>query len=82
MHPKVLEAITECLKNHFGNPASETHTLGWYAQELVTIARERVARAIGATPEEICFTSGATESNNQALRESSIGAFDDRKLCM
>ncbi len=68
LHPKVLEAITECLKHHFGNPASSTHTMGWYSQELVTIARERVARAMAATPQEIYFTSGATESNNLALK--------------
>lgn len=52
----------------FGNPHSRGHALGWRAAEAVDKAREQVARAVGATPSEIVFTSGATESNNLALR--------------
>lgn len=59
-----MPALTE----HFGNPASTTHSYGWFAEELVSIAREHLARLINAKPEEIIFTSGATESNNLAIR--------------
>jgi len=55
------------LNKHFGNPSSTTHSYGWYTEELVQIAREQIASAINANPEEIVFTSGATESNNLAI---------------
>ncbi len=73
--PQVLEAMLPVFKTHFGNPASKTHAYGWHAEELVQIAREQVAELIGATPEEILFTSGGTESNNLAI----IGAYQSRK---
>ena len=55
---------------HFGNPASSSHAWGWKAQEAVEAARREVAALIGATAREIVFTSGATESNNFAIRAS------------
>lgn len=66
--PRVLEEMIPCFSIHFGNPSSTIHEYGWYAAELVTIARERVAALIGGRPEEVIFTSGATESNNLALK--------------
>ena len=68
MDPEVLATMLPVFEKHCGNPSSSTHTFGWYAAELVEIAREQVAEAIGASAEEIVFTSGATESNNLALR--------------
>jgi cysteine desulfurase len=66
--PRVLEAMLPYFVETFGNPASSTHEWGWKAQEAVDRARAEVASAIGSTPREIVFTSGATESTNLALR--------------
>jgi cysteine desulfurase len=66
--PRVLERLVEVQREHFGNPASSSHAYGWAAARLVEEAREEVARLIGATSREIVFTSGATESNNLALK--------------
>ncbi len=59
--------MTEVYKSHFGNASSSTHPYGWYAAEIVQIAREEVASLMNAEPDEIVFTSGATEANNLAI---------------
>lgn len=66
--PRVLEAMLPCFKEHFGNAASRNHPFGWQAEKLVEKARAQVARLIHADPKEIVFTSGATESDNLALK--------------
>ncbi len=64
---RVLEAMLPYLKENYGNPASSTHAFGWTAEAAVDVAREELAQAIGASPEEVFFTSGATEADNWAL---------------
>ena len=64
---RVLDAMLPYLKGDFGNPSSATHAYGWTASAAVDLAREELAEAIGASPEEITFTAGATESDNMAL---------------
>jgi cysteine desulfurase len=66
--PRVLDAMLPYFTRHFGNPASLTHAYGWEAEAAVNLARETVAKAISAIPEEIVFTSGATEANNLAIK--------------
>jgi cysteine desulfurase len=66
--PRVVDAMIPYLTSEFGNPASRNHAFGWAAQEAVEIAREQVASLIGANAKEIVFTSGATESNNLAIK--------------
>ncbi len=65
---RVVDAMVPWLRNHFGNPASRSHAWGWEAEAAVEKAREQVAALIGADPREIVWTSGATESNNLALK--------------
>ncbi len=66
--PRVVDAMIPWLREHFGNPASRSHAWGWEAEEAVETARGHVADLIGADPREIVWTSGATESNNLALK--------------
>ena len=65
---RVVDAMIPWLREHFGNPASRSHAWGWEAEEAVEKARDHVADLIGADPREIVWTSGATESNNLALK--------------
>jgi cysteine desulfurase len=66
--PRVVDAMIPWLREHFGNPASRSHAWGWEAEEAVEKARADVAVLINADPREIVWTSGATESNNLAIK--------------
>jgi len=65
---RVVDVMIPWLREHFGNPASRSHAWGWEAEAAVEKAREQVAGLVGADPREIVWTSGATESNNLALK--------------
>jgi cysteine desulfurase len=66
--PRVVDAMIPWLREHFGNPASRSHAWGWEAEAAVEKAREQVAELVGADPREIVWTSGATESDNLAIK--------------
>lgn len=76
---RVAKAMADCLtsQGNFGNPASRSHVFGWNAEEAVTEARKNVATLIGANPKEIVWTSGATESDNLAIKGAAH--FNERK---
>jgi len=68
--PRVAQKMVECLtqEGNFGNPASRSHAYGWQAEEAIETARRQVADLVGADPREIVWTSGATESDNLAIK--------------
>ena len=72
--PRVVDAMSPYFTEHFGNAASRHHPFGWAARDAAEAARRQVAGLIGADPREVCFTSGATESNNLALKGAAAAA--------
>lgn len=68
MDPRVLEKMLPFMVQQFGNPHSRSHMFGWEAEQAVERARESVAGLLKADPKEVVFTSGATESNNLAIK--------------
>lgn len=77
MDPRVLDAMLPFMAGKFGNPHSRSHAFGWEAEEEVEKARESIAKLIGASAKDILFTSGATESNNLAIK--GVAAYNAEK---
>ncbi|MFN3382647.1 MAG: cysteine desulfurase family protein, partial [Runella zeae] len=73
---RVLETMLPWFSEHFGNAASRTHLYGWTAEEAVANARKQVAKLLNVNPKEVVFTSGATESNNLAIK----GLFEKKSV--
>lgn len=71
MSDAAIEAMTDCMRNWYGNPSS-LYTIGQKAKEKLEEAREEIAKVINAEPREIIFTSGGSESDNQALLTAAI----------
>ncbi|MDG1996367.1 MAG: aminotransferase class V-fold PLP-dependent enzyme [Emcibacteraceae bacterium] len=78
LDPRVLEKMMPYLTDHFGNPHSVEHSYGWQAEAAVDIARGQVANLIGAKADEVIFTSGATESNNMAIKGIAYAEYPDK----
>jgi cysteine desulfurase len=76
---RVLAVMLPFFTEKFGNPHSRDHRHGWQAEEAVEVAREKIARLIGASAKEIVFTSGATESNNLAIKGFALAEGQDRR---
>jgi cysteine desulfurase len=84
LDPRVLDAMMPYLTGKFGNAASRSHQFGWEAEQAVEESRKQIARLIGASPQEMIFTSGATESNNLAIKgvlEACAGLGDHVVTC-
>jgi cysteine desulfurase len=77
--PRVLDAMLPYFTETFGNPASASHQVGWKAQEAVEVARKDVAAILGCSAREVVFTSGASESNNMAIRGVAERAGQERR---
>lgn len=77
--PRVRAVVADAMEAEFGNPSSETHALGWRAREMVEHARSKVALMIGALPDEVIFTSGATEADNIAVLGAALAAPEKRR---
>ena len=80
--PRVMEQMLPYFTDSFGNPHSSSHILGWKSMDAVESARFEVASLIGASPEEVVFTSGATESNNHAIFSVAAGNRTSRKTIL
>src|SRR3546814_7066861 len=77
--PRVKAVMIEAMERDFANPSSESHSAGWQERRRVEDARSTIARAIGGDPDEIIFTSGATEADNIGVLGAALGAPDGRR---
>ena len=76
--PRVLDKMMPFLTNEFGNPHSVEHNFGWKAEAAIDVARAQIANVIGSISEEVIFTSGATESNNIAIKGAAFAKFPNK----